>query len=109
GGSGGHGCLSAFLFYLPPSALYLNFWPATVASYIAPPLTMVNTAMPFLYAPAVAASFLPPLAPALVPLLPALAEAADVIATAPTSAPKAKSPEVNSLNARSSSKKTIWL
>ncbi len=32
--------------YLAATGLYENFWPATDISYIAPPFTIVNTAIP---------------------------------------------------------------
>jgi hypothetical protein len=61
---------------------------------------MVNTTIPLWYSPAVAASFFPPLAAALAPVVPALAEAEAVIAMAPTLPPNSKLPDVNSSRAK---------
>ena len=70
---------------------------------------MMKIAVPFSYLPAVDASFLPPLAPAVEPPVVAVPEAAAVITTAPTFAPNSKLPDVNSSNARLSWKKIISL
>src|SRR5262249_31381238 len=87
------------------SALYLNFWPLTDAPAIRPPLVIMNTAIPLCQLPLVFASFLPPLAPASVPVVPVSALAEAVIATASTPAPNSKLPPVNSSSARLSLKK----
>ena len=55
------------------------------------------------------ASRLPALAPAALPVVPAPADAAAVMATALAWAPNSKLPEVNSSKARLSSKKMIML
>src|SRR4030095_12070049 len=95
--------------YVFASGLYLNFWPPSVASYIKPPFATVKIAIPLRYSPTVDASFFPALAPAEVPVLPALAEAPAVIATAEACALNSQSAPVNSSNERLSSKKMIWL
>lgn len=89
--------------------LKLNRCPPTEASYIRPPRATVKIAMPRTNSPAVAASLRPPLALAELPAVLVVAPAPAVIATACTCAPNWKLPLVNSLNARSSCRKTIWL
>src|SRR5262245_56217129 len=93
------------------SALYLNLAPPSAASYIRPPLMIEKEAMPFSYPPTalVVASFFPALAPPDVPLVLAPADAPAVMATALALAPNSKLPDVNSLNDRSSWKKTSRL
>jgi hypothetical protein len=60
-----------------------------------PPFEMMKIAVPFSYLPAVLASFLPPLAVAVEPVVVAVPDAAAVITTALTFAPRSKLPEVN--------------